>query len=84
MTFKKKRRFPFLSNMQMKNNIAYLSVVIIFALTASLYATVLYPGHDVTASTEQEDLDQNARSQEFINSTLLEDPTVESIAECSG
>ena len=80
MTFKKKRRFPFLSNMQMKNNIAYLSVVIIFALTASLYATVLYPGHDVTASTEQEDLDQNARSQEFINSTFLEDPTVESIA----
>jgi parallel beta-helix repeat protein len=83
MTFARKSRFPVLSNMLMRNNIAYFGVIIIFALTASLCATIPYHSHDVTASTEQEleVLDQNDSSQEFINSTFLENPTVESIAD---
>lgn len=78
MIYSKKRRILVLSNKLLRNNIASFSVLIIIALTALLYATFHYPGHEVAASTEQ-DLDQN-RSQEFINGTLLENPTVESIA----
>ena len=60
-----------------------MHVIIVFVLTASLLAIILYRPYEVTGSANQEleNLAQDGKHQVFTNNTFLENPTVESIVE---
>jgi mannuronan 5-epimerase len=83
MAFSENRKFLILSEILRTLGTPYMHVIIIFVLTASLLAIILYRPYEVTGSTiqELENLAQDGKHQEFTNNTFLENPTVEAIVE---